>query len=127
MVFRNGIPGWEKAGFTTTTRLPNKDITIPELDAAQLHNSLDDYLVVDVRPESKYSDGYLPGSRAMPMTYLQMLSVELPLDRKIMIVDYGGKRCKMAARWLLSNGYTDVSVLKGGLSKYAEEGYELEQ
>jgi rhodanese-related sulfurtransferase len=127
MVFRDGIPAWENAGFPITSLLPSKNITIPEVNAAQLHNSLDDYLIVDIRPESTYSDGYLTGSRAMPLTYLKMLSVELPSDRKIMIVDYGGKRCNMAAKWLVSRGYSNISVLKGGLTEYANAGFELEK
>ena len=127
MVFQDGIPAWEKAGYSTISLLPTKSITVPEVDAVQLSQTLEDYLIVDIRPESTYENGYLPGSRAMPLTYLKMLSVELPTDSKIMIVDYGGKRCKKAAKWLVSNGYSDVSVLKGGLTGYAKAGFELEK
>lgn len=128
MVFRDGIPGWENAGFATTSTSPKKDdMKVPVIEPAQLHKTLDEYLVVDIRPASAYKMGYLPGSRAMPMPYLSMLSVELPKDRRILVVDHSGKQSKRAAQWLMSNGFKDVSMLNDGVTGYINAGFELEK
>lgn len=127
MVFMDGIPGWLKAGYSLTTGSTKKNMEIKSVDAVELNETLDNYLIVDIRPESTYKMGYLPESRAMPMTYLSILSVELPKDRRIIIVDHSGKRCKKAAQWLTANGFEDVSVLKGGLTGFANAGFALEK
>lgn len=127
MVFTDGIPGWLKAGYSLTTSSTDKKKEITSIHAEDFNAMLDDYLIVDIRPESTYKIGFLPESRAMPMTYLSMLSVELPKDGRIIIVDHSGKRCKRAAQWLLDNGFKDVSVLNGGLTGYKNAGFKLEE
>lgn len=127
MVFRDGLPAWIKAGYPIDSPSPLSKISVPVIDAAQLHASLDKFVIVDIRPESAYEMGYLPGSRAMPLAYLSILSVELPRNRKIVVVDHSGKQSQTAARWLVSRGYADVCWLKGGLSNYNAAGFELEK
>jgi rhodanese-related sulfurtransferase len=41
---------------------------------------------------------------------------KIPDDRKIVVFDYRGKQCTVAARFLIEKGYTDVCMLKGGIS-----------
>jgi len=127
MVFTEGIPAWIKAGYAINSPSPIKGAAVPAIDSARLHASLNDFLVVDIRPESAYDLGYLPGSHAMPLAYLSMLSVELPKNRKLVVVDHSGNQCQIAARWLLSKGFGDVCWLKGGLVGYKKAGFELER
>lgn len=126
MVFTDGIPGWLKEGYAMAANSTQKKIEVKSIEATELNKTIDDYIIVDIRPESTYKIGYLPDSRAMPMTYLSILSVELPKDRRIMIVDHSGKRCKKAAQWLLANGFEDVSILEDGLTGFANAGFALE-
>jgi rhodanese-related sulfurtransferase len=126
MVFRDGLPAWRKAGYTVNSPAPLNKLDIPSIRPDQLHARLDDYLVIDVRPEDAYKRGYLPGSRAMPLAYLAMLSVELPKDGNLVVVDHKGKQCQTAAQWLNNNGFENVRWLKGGMTGYAAAGYELE-
>lgn len=127
MVFRDGLPAWIKAGYPVNSPKPLKQCNVLMIEPDQLQKSFDDYLVIDIRPKSAYKNGYLPGSRAMPLAYLSMLSVELPKDGKLVVVDHKGKQCKTAAQWLKDNGFSDVRWLKGGLIGYAKAGYELEK
>ena len=127
LVFRDGLPAWIKAGYPINSPKSIKQANVPMIEAGQLEKSLDDYLVIDIRPEGAYKFGYLPGSRAMPLAYLSRLSVELPKGGKLVVVDHKGKQCKTAAQWLHNNGFRDVCWLKGGLIGYAEAGYELEK
>lgn len=127
MVFRDGIPGWIEAGYTTTHSSAKENTMIKVLEPDQLNASLDNYLIVDIRPANSYDLGYLPNSRAMPMAYLSMLSVELPKDSRIAVVDHSGKQCKKAAQWLIKNGFIDVSIVKDGITGYAKKGFKLEK
>lgn len=127
MVFRDGLPAWIKAGYPVNSSMPLKRLQVPDIVPSQLNKSLNDYLVIDIRPASAYKLGYLPGSRAMPLAYLSRLSVELPKDGKLVVVDHKGKQCKTAAQWLKTNGFNNVRWLKGGLISYANAGYQLEK
>ncbi len=127
MVFRDGLPAWSKAGYPVNVTSAGKNVEVPMIKPARLHAALDDVLVVDIRPASSYELGYLPDSRAMPMAYLSMLSVELPRDRKIVVVDHNGKQGKTAAKWLKNNGFADVRWLEDGLIGYAKAGFDLEK
>jgi rhodanese-related sulfurtransferase len=104
-----------------------KNIEVSTIEPEQLNAALNNYLIVDIRETSIYKLGYIPNSRAMPFSYLSMLSPELPKDSRIVVVDHTGKQCKMAAQWLISNGFEDVSILKDGLTAYAKAGFELEK
>lgn len=127
MVFKDGIPGWKQAGFATYSKLSNKSIKVPVIESVKLHRTFNQYLIVDVRPMSLYKKGFLPNSRAIPLAYLSMLSVELPKDSKIVVVDHKGKQCGKAAQFLIANGFSDISLLKGGLTAYVKAGFELEK
>lgn len=127
MVFREGIPAWKKAGYPVNSISPKQAVTVTMIEPAQLHEHLSDFVIVDVRAESGYEMGYLPGSRAMPLGYLSMLSGELPRDRQLAVVDHAGKQAQIAARWLKINGFPDVFALTTGLVGYMEAGFELEK
>lgn len=56
-----------------------------------------------------------------------MLSVELPKEEKIVVVDHNGNRNENASQWLLGNGFLNVKRLKNGLTGYAGAGFALEK
>lgn len=126
MIFKDGLPGWEKEGFEINTATKNKNIKIPMLKPGQLNAAIGKSLVVDIRSASLYEYGYLPNSHAMPLPYLSMLSDELPKDGRIIIVDQRGEQSKKAVQWLLDNGFKDVSMLQDGLTGYVKAGFVLE-
>jgi rhodanese-related sulfurtransferase len=127
MVFRDGIPGWKKAGHKITSTSSGKNLLVPVIEAKQLNAELDDYLIIDIRPASIYKYGYILDSRAIPLPYLSILSTELPKDKKIVVVDHTGKQSKKAAQWLMSNGFKDVRMLKDGLTAYRNAGFSLQR
>ncbi|MGD9215648.1 MAG: rhodanese-like domain-containing protein [Desulfobacteraceae bacterium] len=127
MIFKDGIPGWIDAGYAVNKSAPKDTYKAQWIDPAELNATLDQYLVVDIRPVSAYKKGYLPESRAMPMAYLSMLSVELPKDRRIVLIDNGGHQLIKAAQWMTDNGFEDITILKGGMTAYIESGFELKK
>lgn len=127
MVFRDGIPGWEKAGYSLNTATKKKNTEITLLSPEQLNSEIAKSLIIDIRSASLYNSGYILESRAMPLPYLSMLSVELPKNGKIIVVDQRGEQSRKAVQWLLDNGFEDVSMLKNGLTGYANAGFPLEK
>ena len=128
MVFRDGLPGWKEAGYKTNIAQNTTIINVRAIEPKELHTAINDLLVIDIRPSNIYDKfGYIPDSRALPLAYLSLLSTELSKESRIVIVDHQGKRCRTAAQWLISQGYTDVSVLNNGLQAYVDEGFSLEK
>jgi rhodanese-related sulfurtransferase len=52
----------------------------------------------------------------IPMSKLAKRYRRIPNDRKIVVFDYRGKQCLVAARFLIEKGFNDVCMLKGGIS-----------
>lgn len=52
----------------------------------------------------------------IPMSRLAKHYSKIPNDSKIVVFDYRGKQCLVAARFLIEKGFKDVCVLKGGIS-----------
>ncbi|MDX6505141.1 MAG: sulfur-carrier protein adenylyltransferase/sulfurtransferase, partial [Gaiellaceae bacterium] len=86
---------------------------IDEVDAATLHDELagaDAPVVVDVRAQSEWDEGHIPGARHIGRDYLESrMESQLP-ERETPIVLYceSGNRSIMAAKTLQELGYTNV-------------------
>jgi rhodanese-related sulfurtransferase len=127
-IFKDGIPGWKAAGFSVKRITSYQDLYVPTIEPEKLNAALDQYLIIDIRPVNAYkSFGYIPGSRAMPLPYLSLLAAELPKEKRLVVADHNGKRCEKAAQWLLGNGFQDVTLLKNGLTGYADAGFAMEK
>ena len=103
---------------------------IPEIDAAGLAESLAGDappLVVDVREQSEWDEGYIPGSVHVPRGVLEsrIAGVARP-DRNIVLSCAVGNRSLLAAQTLREMGYTNVGSLAGGFRGWAESGGEID-
>ena len=88
------------------------DIRTPKLYGADLETRSRfgpnaDYLTLEYR--KKY---FLK----IPMSRLAKHYRKIPNDRKIVVFDFRGKQCLVAARFLIEKGFNDVCMLKGGIS-----------
>jgi rhodanese-related sulfurtransferase len=93
----------------------------PRLDRA------DDFFLVDVREESEFAAGHLPGA-----IHLGKGVIERDIERAIPdtgapIVLYcgGGFRSALAAENLQKMGYTNVISMDGGIREWREKNYPL--
>ena len=120
--FQDGMPGWKKA------KLPihsSRDWVAKNLD--------EHHVVIDVRDPAVASEAHVPGAVSLPATRIQEMTQEfiatervaqLPgvADTRAPIVLYSdthfGRDVVSAFRELVEWGYTDVSVLEGGLDKW---------
>jgi rhodanese-related sulfurtransferase len=97
------------------------------VSADELNGSLGGFLVVDIRPESLYKMGWIPGSIKIPLGKLSAEYAVIEKGKPVVVVDHAGKQVLVASRFLKRNGYTDVRRLEGGLMVWSMKGYRLEK
>jgi hydroxyacylglutathione hydrolase len=78
--------------------------------------------VLDVRGESEWQAGHLPGVLHIPLGYLRERLDEVPRDRPVVVHCKGGGRSAIAASLLAANGFGNVVNLAGGYDQWADEG-----
>ncbi len=76
--------------------------------------------VVDVRGAGERLEGTIPGAVAIPMADLRSRADELDRTAPVVVHCAGGYRSSLAASWLRSQGFADVSDLVGGYAAWAE-------
>jgi rhodanese-related sulfurtransferase len=99
--------------------------TAPELaDAIVDENEL---AIVDARDHDAYSQGHLLWAGSIrPVDGHHTGRILLPrFSARVVITDSGGGEAEALRGILTSNGWTNVSVLDGGIHSWVEEGHEL--
>jgi len=101
---------------------------LPELKPAWLAAHLDEVTVLDVRSAEEVSgpDGRLAGSLWIALPGLAARLGEIPDAKPVVLVCHSGSRSALATQLLLKSGRQEVANLRGGLSRWAAEGYPLE-
>ena len=66
-------------------------------------------LLLDVRTKAEFEQGHIPGSVLMPYDSIHSDFKEVDKTRPIVVYCRSGNRSSIAARTLVSMGYTDVS------------------
>jgi glyoxylase-like metal-dependent hydrolase (beta-lactamase superfamily II)/rhodanese-related sulfurtransferase len=101
---------------------------LPELSPAWVAAHRSDVTVLDVRSAEEFDgpDGRVSGSLLIPLPELESRSSEIPVDRPLVVVCHSGSRSALATQQLLKAGRQQVANLRGGLSRWAAEGYPLE-
>jgi len=113
---------------TTHEGTPNGTPTIePEL-VLQSQRSGRNVLLVDVRDADAFRDGHVSGARSIPIHQLVTRAFEITSDRSaaIVIVSQRGDRAKVAASSLRLAGFTEVSMLAGGMDRWIASGLPIE-
>jgi rhodanese-related sulfurtransferase len=83
--------------------------------------------LVDVREELIFSQNHLLSARSIPLSRFELKFARLVPRRgtRIVLVDDADGLAERAAAILARNGYTDISVLDGGVAGWAAAGLEL--
>ncbi|MDH5426350.1 MAG: VTT domain-containing protein [Gammaproteobacteria bacterium] len=104
----------------------------PMMDVTELKKKLDageDMLLLDVRAESDFygEQGHIEGALLMPLEELAN-SLEVLKgfqQKKVMTICRTDRRSAKAAQILNKNGFTDVQVIKQGMTDWNKKGYPL--
>ena len=80
--------------------------------------------LIDVRETVEYNLAHIGGATSVPRRLLEFAFTLLVPWRgtPIVVCDDDGRRAALAAMTMQSMGYTDVSVLSGGLNRWVTEG-----
>ena len=100
---------------------------LPELSPAWVAAHLQELTILDVRApeELQGPDGYISGSLNIPLPELELRRQEIPSGKPVVVVCHSGSRSALATQQLLKEGIADIANLRGGLSRWCDEGYPL--
>ena len=103
---------------------------VRETDVPTVHARLergDRFHLVDVREESEWAGGHLPGARHLGRGVIERdIEATIPdLDAEIVLYCGGGYRSVLSADTLQQMGYTNVISMDGGFRGWKEAGHEV--
>ncbi len=101
--------------------------SVPQVTAQDLARTRPDALLVDVRGESEWRGGHLPGAVLIPLPELPERLGEIPADRAVTVQCQTGARSAIAASLLLAAGRRDVANLAGGYGAWMAAGLPIER
>lgn len=83
----------------------------------------DKYVLIDVRePAELRNEGYIEGSKNIPMGSIENNLRNIPKDKEVVIYCRSGNRSGVVAAKLSQLGYTNVKNMAGGIMKWKAEG-----
>lgn len=103
---------------------------VPEITAAELAERLEGApapLVVDVREQSEWDEGHVPGSVHVPRGFLEsrIAGVARP-DQEVVLVCAAGNRSLLAGITLREMGFENVTSLAGGVTRWKQAGHRVQ-
>ncbi|CAB1063619.1 hypothetical protein D1BOALGB6SA_8402 [Olavius sp. associated proteobacterium Delta 1] len=92
-------------------------LTAEEFDGYLKNHQEKDYLLIDVRQESEYELGHIPGAKLMPLAEVETRLFSLPAERDLIFYCHNGGRSQWAASLAGEGEVCEKSVyhLMGGL------------
>lgn len=113
-------------------QIPTTMKEVPRISAEELKERIDNgeaIVIGDTRVQSVFDINHIAGAISIPSTEVEALLDDLPLDQEIVL--YCACRNEEAsasvALTMYENGYENVSVLLGGLGKWIEAGYPVDE
>lgn len=109
----------------TNEQKPFREVTAAEAVAL----SRDGYRVIDVREQSEWDAGHIPGATLLPLADVpQRIGEVVPdKDAPLLLHCAVGGRSARAAGWLTQMGYTNVVSMKAPLGHWKEQGGAWEE
>lgn len=101
--------------------------TVPADQFAQAMDSLDNYQLVDVRTRAEFKQGHIEGAKQHDVNQKRFNRRVSRLNRNQPVLLYcrTGKRSHQAALTLQEMGFQKIINLEGGITNWAEEGYNV--
>ena len=105
--------------FSFLRRLGGPQIDIVELDALLKEGSV---RVLDVREDSEFRSGHLPGAIHIPVKKLPDKIGKLKRDKPYAVICASGSRSRGATNFLLDEGFEGSVSVRGGTGAWARSG-----
>ncbi len=105
---------------------------IREIDARELKEKMDKgetYQFIDCREQNEWNEARIEGATLLPLSEFEAKyqSVLTDKNKPIIIHCRSGKRSLNACMFLLSQGYSDLTNVEGGILGWINEGYPVTQ
>ena len=86
------------------------------------------FALIDVRDPGEYNSSHIPGSSLVPrrMLEFQMAQAVPAKGVQVVVCDDDGRRSALAAQTLEGMGYSNVSVLSGGINRWVSQDLPTE-
>ena len=104
--------------------------TLPALlDPATVNQLRDraDVLLIDVREQTEYNEGHIPGITLIPMGEIPGRLAEIPKDKTVVVTCRSGNRSSQVASYLQQQGFTNIHDLQGGIVAWQQAGLPVER
>ena len=101
----------------------------PNVDVATVNalQGRDDVVILDVREQSEYDAGHIPGVTLIPLNDVPNRLNEIPKDKPVIVTCRSGNRSGQATDFLRQQGYTNVHNMTGGINAWQQAGYAVEK
>ncbi len=117
-----GLDAWASAGYPVET--------VPTLPVTEVRDRLrqgEKLAVLDVRQDSEWQVGHIPGALHIEAGRLPYDDLPLPTDRPLVVQCSSGVRSMAAISVLRRRGYTNLIQMLGGFEQWKESGFEVER
>lgn len=121
---------------TTTIPAPAAEVDLTEiLDLADTVDvqtvasvkDREDVIMLDVREQSEYDEGHIPGVTLIPMGEVANRLAEIPTDKEVIVTCRSGNRSAQITDFLRQQGFDNVHNMEGGILAWEAAGYDVEQ
>ena len=76
--------------------------------------------VIDVREFSEFGAERIAGARLMPLSNFEQHTSDIDRSKPVYLMCRSGNRAKQAAEKLVNKGFTDISVIEGGMTAWGQ-------
>jgi rhodanese-related sulfurtransferase len=108
--------------FSFLRRLGGPSIDVAELDVLLQQGVV---RVLDVRDDSEFKGGHLPGAINVPMKRLPDRVGKLKRDKRWAVICASGSRSRSATDYLVEQGFEGAVSVRGGTSAWTRSGRPL--
>lgn len=105
--------------------IPEGFLAVGKIDAFKEMLANASPVLIDVREESDYAAGHIPGAINIPIRTLAQNLDKIPADQPVMVYCASGHRAGMATASLQTLGYTNVKAYPPGWKGWSEAGEEV--
>jgi rhodanese-related sulfurtransferase len=106
---------------------PSLSPSIPQITVEQLHQRMQEspegLQLVDVREKQEIDLARLEGFENLPLSQLaewsEQISTRFEPDAETLVLCHHGVRSAQMCKWLMSQGFTNVKNITGGIEAYS--------
>ena len=111
------------------TPLPNNRV-LSRIGLVQAHNtwSARTAIFLDLRPNSAFARTHIPGAISIPAEEIESRYMELPFDQLVITYadDFMEETSEVAVQFLINQGFTNTTILSGGIEGWIQSGYPID-